>query len=83
MTPAGLAAAGEVLDEPFVIPPDILAALKADETVWRNFQVFPESYQRIRVGFIEGSRNRRDVFEQRLRYLLRMTKQNKRYGILQ
>jgi uncharacterized protein YdeI (YjbR/CyaY-like superfamily) len=83
MTPAGLAAAGEVLDEPFVIPADILAELKADDETWRNFQAFPESYQRIRVGWVDGSRNRLEVFEQRLRYLLRMTKQNKRYGILQ
>jgi len=83
MTPAGLAAAGDVLDEPFVIPDDILAALQADEAAWRNFQTFPESYQRIRVGFVNGSRNRQDVFEKRLAYLVRMSAQNKRFGMLQ
>jgi uncharacterized protein YdeI (YjbR/CyaY-like superfamily) len=82
MTQAGLDAIGDVLDEPFVIPDDILAALQADETAWRNFRAFPESYQRIRVGFVNGSRGRRDVFEQRLSYLVRMSAQNKRFGML-
>jgi uncharacterized protein YdeI (YjbR/CyaY-like superfamily) len=83
MTQAGLDAIGEVLDEPFRIPDDIRAALQADEAAWRNFQAFPESYQRIRVGFVDGSRGRQDVFEQRLAYLVRMTAQNKRFGMLQ
>ena len=82
MTPAGLAA-GNVLDQPFVIPDDILAALKADEQTWANFHAFPESYKRIRVGWIDGSRSRQDVFETRLRYFLRMTAQNKRFGMIQ
>ena len=83
MTPAGLAAAGDVLNEPFEVAPDILARLQTEETTWRNFQAFPESYQRIRVGWIEAARNRPEVFEQRLRYFLRMTAQNKRYGMVQ
>jgi uncharacterized protein YdeI (YjbR/CyaY-like superfamily) len=83
MTPAGIAAAGDVLDEPLEIPPDILARLQADPAVWRNFQTFPESYQRIRIGWIDGARGRPAVFEQRLRYFLRMTAQNKRYGMVQ
>jgi uncharacterized protein YdeI (YjbR/CyaY-like superfamily) len=83
MIPAGMAAAGDVLDEPFSIPPDILARLQADETVWRNFQAFPDSYQRIRIGWIEGARSRPEVFETRLRYFLRMTARNKRYGMVQ
>ncbi|HEU0072994.1 MAG TPA: YdeI/OmpD-associated family protein [Dehalococcoidia bacterium] len=82
MTQAGLDAIGDVLNEPFVIPDDILAALQVDEAAWRNFQAFPESYQRIRVGFVDGSRGRRDVFEQRLAYLVRMSAQNKRFGML-
>ncbi len=83
MTPAGLAAAGDVLDEPFEVAADIIARLQEDETVWRHFQAFPESYQRIRIGFIEGARSRPDVFEQRLRYFLKMTARNKRYGMVQ
>jgi uncharacterized protein YdeI (YjbR/CyaY-like superfamily) len=83
MTPAGLAVIGDVLDEPFEVPDDILAALKKDEETWRNFQKFPDSYKRIRVGFIDLARSRQNVFDQRLRYFLRMTKQNKRFGMVQ
>jgi hypothetical protein len=83
MAPAGLAVAGDIFDEAYVIPADIEAALREDAEVWANFEAFPESYQRIRVGWIDGSRNRMDVFEQRLRYFIRMTKQNKRFGMVQ
>ncbi len=83
MTPAGLAAAGDVLDEPFEVPKDILAAIKADKETWSNFEAFPDSYKRIRVGWIDGSRKRQDVFETRLAYFLKMTKQNKRFGMVQ
>ena len=83
MTRAGLASARNVLHERFEVPDDILAALQADPETWRNFQAFPESYKRIRVGWIDGSRNRPDFFEMRLRYFLRMTKQNKRFGMVQ
>jgi uncharacterized protein YdeI (YjbR/CyaY-like superfamily) len=82
MTPAGLATAGDV-SAPFVVPPDILRALKKDKETWANFQTFPESYKRIRIGWIDNSRNNTDVFERRLNYFLKMTKQNKRFGMLQ
>jgi uncharacterized protein YdeI (YjbR/CyaY-like superfamily) len=83
MTPAGLAVIGDVLDEPFVVPEDILAALQADSETWRNFEAFPESYQRIRIGWIDGARQRPAIFQQRLDYFLRLTKQNKRFGMVQ
>jgi uncharacterized protein YdeI (YjbR/CyaY-like superfamily) len=83
MSEAGLAVVGDVLDLPFEVPADILEVLQADATAWVHFQAFPESYRRIRVGWIDGSRSRRDVFEQRLAYFLRMTRQNKRFGSVQ
>lgn len=46
-------------------------------------QRFPASYKRIRVGWIEAARHRRPAFEQRLRYFIKMTKQNKRFGMVQ
>lgn len=79
MTPAGLTAAGEV-DAPFVVPGDIRRELKRDRETWGNFQAFPETYRRIRVSWIDGARAQPEVFEQRLRHFLRMTKQNKRFG---
>ncbi len=83
MTSAGLDAVGEVLDEPFLIPGDIFDALKTNAETWRNFEAFPESYKRIRVGWIDASRRRPDVFKQRLGYFVRMTAQNKRFGMVQ
>jgi uncharacterized protein YdeI (YjbR/CyaY-like superfamily) len=83
MTPAGLAAAPGVLDENFEAPPDILDALRSDDETWRNYRAFPESYQRIRVGWIDGARSRPAVFKQRLAYFLKMTKRNKLFGMVQ
>ena len=57
--------------------------LKQDPIVWKNFQRFPKSYQHIRIGWIVAARKRREVFEQRLRYFIRMTAQNKRFGMVQ
>jgi uncharacterized protein YdeI (YjbR/CyaY-like superfamily) len=82
MTQAGFDAIGDALDEPFIMPDDIVAALRADETAWRNFQAFPDSYRRIRVAFVEGARSRPAMFKQRLDYLVRMSAQNKRFGML-
>jgi uncharacterized protein YdeI (YjbR/CyaY-like superfamily) len=65
------------------IPPDILKALKKDPTTWRKFSRFPASYKRIRVGWIAGARKRPEVFSQRLGYFLKMTRQNKRFGMVQ
>src|SRR5207245_10824297 len=65
------------------VPNEILRRLKRDRTAWRNFQRFPASYQRIRIGWIVAARRRRDVFEQRLGYFLKMTARNKRSGRVQ
>jgi hypothetical protein len=65
------------------MPADILARLKRDSTTWKHFQKFPASYKRIRVGWVDAARHRREVFEQRLRYFLKMTAQNKRFGMVQ
>ena len=83
MMPAGLARAADIIEEPFVAPEDILDALRQNEVVWRNFQAFPDSYQRIRVGFIDSARQRPDIFQQRLDYFIRKTAQNKRFGMVQ
>jgi uncharacterized protein YdeI (YjbR/CyaY-like superfamily) len=83
MTQAGLDAAGDVLDEPFALAPDIEAALKAVPDAWENFQNSPESYRRIRGGFVEASRNRPEMFERRLAYLVKMSAANKRFGMVQ
>ena len=59
---------------------DIRQAIKANKTAWKNFQKFSEAYKRIRIGFIEGARNRPEEFKKRLGYFIRMTEKNKMYG---
>jgi uncharacterized protein YdeI (YjbR/CyaY-like superfamily) len=71
---------GDILEEELLIPEDILKAIQADEEAWRNFQSFSDAYKRIRIGFIEGARNRRQEFEKRLRYFIKMTRKKKLYG---
>ena len=86
MTAAGLAKVGEVhsrtLHKPELrIPAKILKELKKDKQVWANFQKFPETYKLIRIGWIAATK-RPQTYQQRLRYFLKMTKQNKQYGML-
>ena len=83
MTPAGLSKLGNVLDEKFEMPKDILKKLKKDKEAWGNFKKFPERYKRIRIAFIDGSRVRPEVFEKRLNYFIKMTKLNKKFGMVQ
>jgi uncharacterized protein YdeI (YjbR/CyaY-like superfamily) len=71
---------GNVEVKPFVMPPDIIAKLKRDPLLWRNFESFPDHYKQIRIGFIDGARDRPDEFIKRLNYFIRMTRLNKRYG---
>ena len=65
---------------PLVIPLDILAALKADPEAWKNFRAFSDSYKRIRIGYIEGARNRPDEFAKRLHNFLKVTRENRIIG---
>ena len=66
--------------KPVRVPPDILAALKADPETWKNFRAFSESYKRIRIAYLEGARDRPEQFEKRLRNFLKMTKENRLIG---
>ena len=66
----------------FHMPEDILLEIKKNPLVWKNFQKFPESYKRIRIGWIDASRNRHDYFMKRLQYFLKMTEKNKMFGMV-
>jgi uncharacterized protein YdeI (YjbR/CyaY-like superfamily) len=65
------------------LPKDILKFLKSDPVVWKNFEKFPESYKRIRIGWIDASRLRPEEFKKRLQYFLKMTAKNKKFGMVQ
>ncbi|MGH1434561.1 MAG: YdeI/OmpD-associated family protein [Lewinella sp.] len=85
MTPAGMAPAivdqiGSP-DDPFEIPEWVAAQLQEEEQVWENFQNFPHFYQRLKVGWVmEAGPSRKEVSQQRLDYLIKMTARGKQYG---
>ncbi|MFH1234610.1 MAG: YdeI/OmpD-associated family protein [Candidatus Diapherotrites archaeon] len=83
MTEAGLAKIRHWLKEKFVAPKDILEELEKDAVVWKNFKKFPAPYRRIRLGFIEGARDRPAEFRKRLNYFIKNTRQNKKFGMVQ
>jgi len=88
MTAKGLIAVKHVFDDSSknskcVVKTDILKFLKEDKKTWENFQKFSESYKRIRIEWIEGARTRPELFKKRLRYFLKMTAKNKKYGMIQ
>lgn len=67
----------------FKPPKDILEVIQRDPVAFKNYQRFPEAYKRIRVGWIDGARSRPAEFQKRLRYFLKMTAKNKRFGMVQ
>jgi uncharacterized protein YdeI (YjbR/CyaY-like superfamily) len=85
MTPAGIAPIADQIgspDDPYDTPDWILAQLKADADVWKNFEAFPYFYRRLRIGWIAEIRgdSRREEAQKRLDYFIKMTAQGKRYG---
>ena len=71
---------GNITGEKFEVSKDILKAIQSNEEAWKHFQKFSKAYKRIRIGFIEGARNRPVEFKKRLRYFIKMTEKNKQYG---
>jgi uncharacterized protein YdeI (YjbR/CyaY-like superfamily) len=66
-----------ILNEEFTFPADIIDAIKQDETAWANYQTFSESYKRIRIGYIDGARERPEEFRKRLRNFIDKTREGK------
>ena len=71
----------DIKNEKFIFPKDILNALKKNKEAWKNFQKFSDSYKRIRIGYLDSSRNRPDEFKKRLNYFIKMTAANKKFGV--
>jgi uncharacterized protein YdeI (YjbR/CyaY-like superfamily) len=87
MTRAGLDAIAHVFnpaeENEFNIPPEILTPLQADKAAWKNFQSLPESYRRVRIGYILSRRRHgQELFDKSLNHFIRMTAQNKRFGFI-
>jgi len=75
-----LATLPELSEQGFEIPVDFLAAIRANQTAWKNFQAFSPSYARIRIAYIVGARTRPAEFKKRLAYFIKQTEQNKQFG---
>jgi uncharacterized protein YdeI (YjbR/CyaY-like superfamily) len=70
----------QVLREEFAFPADIVKAIKQNKKAWANYQNFSPAYQRIRIAYINGARNRPDEFKKRLNNFIKKTEQNKLIG---
>lgn len=75
-----LASLPDLSSKDFVVPADILKAIKANKQAWKNFQDFSQSYVRIRVAYIDGARKRPAEFQKRLAHFIRMTEANTKFG---
>jgi uncharacterized protein YdeI (YjbR/CyaY-like superfamily) len=78
--PEVLNSLGDTDLEEFEYPADIMAAIRENDQAWRNFQRYSGSYQRIRIAYVDGSRNRPGEYEKRLEHLITMTEQDKQFG---
>jgi uncharacterized protein YdeI (YjbR/CyaY-like superfamily) len=83
MTKIGLAALDHVAKRTPPLSAEVVAEIKKNATAWKYFQKFPASYKRIRVGWIAAGKVRPAVYRQRLAYFIKMTAQNKRFGMVQ
>ena len=87
MTGVGLKAIAHAFDpgsevEEFVIPRDILMAIRKDRFAWKNFQGFPESYKRIRIAYIDDPRALgKEAFQKSLDNFIRKTSNNRMFGM--
>lgn len=70
----------KVLQERFVLPSDIINAIKKDKEAWKNYQKFSPPYKRIRIAYIDGARKHPEEFEKRLANFIKKTKENKLIG---
>jgi len=67
----------------FIIPIEILKALRANKDAWKYFQKMPLPYQRIRIAYIEGyKRHNMNIYKKTLAYFIKMTAKNKRIGFV-
>ena len=74
------AAVQRALEKEFSFSVDILDAIKENRKAWENYQNFSPAYQRIRIAYIEGARNRPNEFKRRLNSFIKMSEQNKLIG---
>ncbi|MDE5709341.1 MAG: YdeI/OmpD-associated family protein [Alistipes sp.] len=80
MTDAGREALPEMDERGFEIADEVLERLRADETVWRNFEALPPLYRRVRIDNIQRVKKKPELFENRLQKFIDNTRRNILYG---
>jgi len=71
---------GNLEEEDFEVPSDILETIQANPLAWKHYQEFSAPYIRIRIAFIQAARKRPQEFAKRLQYFIDMTEKNKQFG---
>ncbi len=67
----------------FVVPKNILNAIKRNPVAWVHFQNLPESYKRIRIAYIKDQMHHgKEAFKKSLDNFIRKTEKNKRFGFV-
>ena len=89
MTQAGLNAIADVfkpggeIEVEFIVPPDILEAIKANPAAWENYIKLPPAYRRTRIAYIDSRRRHGEVmFRKSLEHFIKMTEKGKRFGFV-
>ncbi|MDO4816146.1 MAG: YdeI/OmpD-associated family protein [Bacillota bacterium] len=67
----------DLIETEYIFPEDILAVIKADDAAWENFRSFSNSYNRIRIAYIDAARTRPEEFEKRLKNFVSKTRDGK------
>lgn len=67
----------DLIQQPFVFPDDIMAALQAEPEALKFFQQCSEGYKRIRIAYIDDARKRPEEFTKRLNNFIAKTKAHK------
>ncbi|ANZ95287.1 thymidylate synthase [Brochothrix thermosphacta] len=80
MTTAGRAVLPEMDPNLFEWDARIVEALQQDDVVYQNFRTFPILYQTIRIDTIQSYKKDTELFNKRLKKLIKYTKANKMYG---
>jgi uncharacterized protein YdeI (YjbR/CyaY-like superfamily) len=67
----------QTINYKFLPPSDIIETIKKDSIAWQNYQMFSDSYKRIRIAYIDSARSRPDEFKKRLSSFIDKTRKNK------
>lgn len=81
MTKAGLAVLGNLGSLKVEVPPAVKRALAKTRGAKAQFKRLPDSYKRIRLGYIEaGRKHGRAEYAKRVRHFVDMTAKGKKFG---